>query len=491
MRHFSSVVLLLIILTQKLAWPSSIPNEISLSSAIEAAISLDPIVLQARQKLKNARINLEGLKGPSILFTVGSTARASKSPGLDPESKITGTDTSYWGYSSTITAAMPGGRRLSLSTSARANTTNSPLRATAGSSYTYAWADLGLEYSIPIPIFRDENVLTEGDRQLAEISVRQAELSLEDAKRKAAADTVDRFFAALRAQQQVEVADANCAEAKELLRIAQTKFEKEKLAEIDVLEAKVAASLAEVTARSALSAAETALEALKNRIGLPLDAEVRLTHKYSLPEGVELSEDEIVSTALVKRSDIVTTTLNEKRDELLLRQAKARCRPGISLVGSYKLMGQTSSISGAWGDLVNPNWFVGLTTSFPLTHTEERAAIEQARGRLIIHQLQRQLNTQEVRLEVRSLLRKTRQSAETSRTLADILKAAEENLKVRLTQLESGLIRPVDVLRTKQELMDIKSRYLNALIDSELAAAKLKLAMGEWPIPGMEEHCER
>jgi outer membrane protein TolC len=151
------------------------------------------------------------------------------------------------------------------------------------------------------------------------------------------------------------------------------------------------------------------------------------------------------------------------------------------LVGNYSKSGEAATIHESFRNLVNPSWGVGISTNVSLTRGEDRAAIEQARGHLRLAQLDQQLRQDEVRLEVRRLVREVQAAADNVAVLDGTVKLAEENLRIRQTQLDHGLIRPIDVMQTERQLSDTRSQHLNAVIAYQLARARLSLAVGEMP----------
>jgi hypothetical protein len=114
--------------------------------------------------------------------------------GLIREAAVTGTDYSSNVYSSSLSLPMTGGMDFSLSASAFNSTTNSTLSAGGGTSFTYAGASVGASVSRPLSLFRNERVLTEGGRWLADIPLQDTRLNLEEARRSVVNDASRIFF---------------------------------------------------------------------------------------------------------------------------------------------------------------------------------------------------------------------------------------------------------------------------------------------------------
>jgi outer membrane protein TolC len=455
---------------------------LTLPEAVELALARDALVREAQQSLASARAELVRASAYTPQLSLDSTTSAASSSGLDPQSTISGTDLSSQSYHSSVNVPLRGGTGLNVFTLASTSTTNSELRTGEGMEFTYATASVGASVSRPLGLFRDERVLTEGRRWSADISVRGAELAVEETRRRVVAETLSYFFGALRARRQADIAASSQREADELHRIAEEKFRRGKLAEIEVMEARVSADSAMVALRKTESAATTALDALKNFLGLPLGQDVEVSHD-SMAEASPPSVDEalLVERSFAQRTDLQHLALEVRSAELTVRQTEASSRPGVSLIGGYSRSGEAPTISESFSHLINPSWFVGLSATTSLTRREDRAAVEQARGSLRLAQMDEQLRRDDVRLEIRHLIRELQDAAANAEVLAETVKIAEENLRIRQVQFEHGLIRPIDVTQTERQLTEARAQLLDAVIHQELSAAQLSLAVGEMP----------
>jgi outer membrane protein TolC len=455
---------------------------LSLRDTVDRALARDALVRDAQQALESAQATLVEAKAYTPTLSLSSSTYSSRSGSLDPQSAITGTQSSSLSYGSSIGVPMGGGVKFGLSTSAGTSTTNSELRAGGGRSTTFSSASMAASLSRPLPLFRNERVLTSGERRAAEIALRQAELAFAEARRQVVGDALTRFFAALRAQRQVEIAAASQQDAGELLRIAHEKLKQGKVAEIDVMEAQVSADSARTAALQAQSAAATALDDLKNFLGLPLEQNVQVLHEAAAePSLTPLNEANLIERALKQRTDLRQLALAIRSADLSLRQVEANSRPGVFLTSGYGRSAQAPTIGESFSNLVNPSWFVGLSTSMNLTGKESRAEIQQARGSLRLSRLDEQLQKDQVRVEIRRLVREVENAAASAGLLAGTVKRAEENLRIRQTQFDHGLVRPIDVMQTEHQLVQTRTQYSDALIDYQLATTRLSLAIGEMP----------
>jgi outer membrane protein TolC len=485
MRHLARTAILALAIMVVCASATTAAAEtdvLALDTAVKIALARDVLVRQAQHSLDQARRGLITARAYTPILSTGFGHSQSSSAGLDPQSTISGTEYSSDSYSTSLSFPFSGGMGLGVGVSAYTDTTNSELRAGGGTGFTYAGASVGANLYRPLGIFRDERVLTEGGRWQAELSLRGAELSLAERRRQVVGDILDLFFGALQAQRQGEITEQSKQNAEESLRIARAKLDRGKLPEIDVMEAEVSADATRAALRSARAAAAAALDRLKNALGIPLERGLELQHEdVGIPAPPLLDESDLVARALRQRADLQHLALGTRQAELSVRQAEAESRPGVAIFAGYSRSGGAETISGSFAQLRNPSWSVGLSTNTSLTRTEDRAAIDGARSVLRLLQMEEQLLRDDVRLELRQLVREIEAATANMALLSKTVRVAEENLRIRRVQFEHGLQTPSDVTTTEHRLTVARMQLLDAIITHELAAARLSLAVGEVP----------
>jgi len=254
------------------------------------------------------------------------------------------------------------------------------------------------------------------------------------------------------------------------------------------MEARVSADSAKVSLRKAQTAAAAALDTLKSFLGLPLEQDLKLSHDATASAPPPLPDETLlIERAFAQRADLQKLALAVRLAELWVRQAEARSRPGVLLSGGYFRSGEAPTINDSFADLRNPSWQVGLSLTTSLAQKEDRASIRQARESLRLARMNEQLRRDEARLEIRRLLREVQDAEVNAALLAETVKRAEENLRIRQVQFEHGLVRPIDVMQTERQLNETRNQRLNALVDYQLARARLTLAVGEIPVLGQPE----
>lgn len=455
---------------------------LTLDDSVARALARDELVKDAELALENARLSLVRAETDTPRMSVNSSARGSSDPGFDPQSVVSGTKSSSQSYGTSLSLPISGAN-LSLSSGASSSETNSALRSGGDETFSYASAYASLGLYAPLGIFRNERVLNEGDVWLAEMSVAGAELNLDDLRRRIVRDALRYFYSALRSQRSLEIARDSLDYNEQLLRIAEEKFRLGRVPEIQVMDARINADSARVSVRSQEAFAQNDLDALKDFLGIPLDTSLTLTHTDApAAQQPELGEAQLVEIALNQRADVRRARISIQSSEVSLERTEAYTRPGVSFNASYSRSGGGDTIAQSFDSLRSPSWGVGLSTSISLNKKSDRASIESARKSLENTRASYELLEDDVRLQIRRLLRTVATSAANVDYLEESVARAEESLNIHRLRFERGLDTPLDVTSYEQQLERTRLNYSNALIDYQLALAELHLAIGETPL---------
>jgi len=216
----------------------------------------------------------------------------------------------------------------------------------------------------------------------------------------------------------------------------------------------------------------------------------------------DVSLERVLEIALNNRPDLKATVKNIKTKELNLTYARNQMLPGLDLNFSYWSPGLSgdrvlyldnnpfSGIivgrePGSAGDSVRDafkllynNWTVGVTLSFPLSNVLSKADFVRARIELDKSRIELEDTRRQALLEVRDAVRdiethsKRVEAYRLARTLAEKRMQAEEK------KLRVGLTTNYFVLQYQEELANARSLEIKAIVDYNLAWAKLEQATG-------------
>jgi len=294
--------------------------------------------------------------------------------------------------------------------------------------------------------------------------------------------------------------------AKDLLAKNQKEVEVGKLAPIEVLnaEAVVASREAEILQAEALIRANEDL--LKNIINIAEEQQVPFRRIVPTDEPAfmkkEVTMDEALDRAYALRPDLEMKRTEIETNELNLSIAKNQMLPGLNFNLSYWSPGisgdrviyldnnpltgiivgteegsSTESLTDAL-KLTYNNWQASITLSIPLSNFLTKAELAKAKLELDKSQLELENVQKQILLEVKNAVRDIETSAKRVEAFGLARELAEKRLEAEVKKLEVGLTTNYFVLQFQEELATARSQEIRAVIDNNLAWAKLEKALG-------------
>ena len=294
--------------------------------------------------------------------------------------------------------------------------------------------------------------------------------------------------------------------AKDLLAKNQKEVEVGKLAPIEVLnaEAVVASREAEILQAESLIRANEDL--LKNIINMAEEQQVPLRRIVPKDEPrfikEEVTLDEALKRAYALRPDLEMKRTQIETNELNLSIAKNQMLPGLNFNLSYWSPGisgdrvlylddnpltgvivgteegsSTESLTDAL-KLTYNNWQASITLSIPLSNFLTKAELAKAKLELDKSQLELENIQKQILLEVKNAVRDIETSAKRVEAFGIARELAERRLEAEEKKLEVGLTTNYFVLQFQEELATARSQELRAVVDNNLAWAKLEQALG-------------
>ena len=292
--------------------------------------------------------------------------------------------------------------------------------------------------------------------------------------------------------------------AQDLLAKNRKEVEVGKLAPIEILnaEAEVASREADILQAEALIKRNE--DILKNILNLPEEATLGKIVPSDQPTYVkkEISLEEALKEAYEKRPDLKMKKTEIKSKELNFTVAKNQMLPGLNLNLSYWSPGisgdrllylndnpflgvivgkekgsATDSLRDAF-KLKYRNWAVSLSLSIPLSNFLTRADYVKARMELEKSKLELKNIEKQVILEVKDAIREIETAAKRVEAYRVARELAEKRLEAEEKKLKVGLTTNYFVLQYQEDLGTALSQELKALVDYNLAWAKLEKALG-------------
>jgi len=284
------------------------------------------------------------------------------------------------------------------------------------------------------------------------------------------------YFRVLAAEQ-LAAARTQARDLAELhLKAARARHDQGIAPKADMTKADVEVANAELDLIRAHNEVRLAYAALNNALGLPPTASLSLAGDLQTsPEPPSL--EACLEAAYRYRPEL-------QRAEAQIESARAR----VTVAGSATRPALFLTASNDWLDTSSASsstWTVGLTVGFSLwdggaTH----ARIAQARAAMESAQASFDTAKQQVGLEVQQAYLSLVEADQRVLTAARLVEQAEENHRIAQGRYESGVGPMIDVVDAETALTAARTSRVQALYDSQVARARLDLALGRAFRPG-------
>lgn len=293
---------------------------------------------------------------------------------------------------------------------------------------------------------------------------------LEKVKVDAAFGVKKAYYAVLQALRNADTAKETVRQATEHLTQARGFFETGKKSKFDVTKALVDLSSAKLTLLKAENAVKVAVAGLNNSMGLIAAPEYKTEDRLGFAR-FDISLEEAVKGAYIKRQDLKSVIAKEKASEESIEVAKKGYYPSLTGNASYNWSGGRFPLDEGWvaGVTVNVPLFSGFLTKYQVA--ESRENLNAARAN-------REQLKQGIFLEVETAFLNLRDAEERIPAAEVVVKEAEENLELANERYKAGVGSPVEVTDAEIQYSTAKTGYNQALYDYKVAEASLQKAMG-------------
>lgn len=407
--------------------------------------------------------------------------------------------TKYKDYGLSIVQQIPTGGNFSLSLTSYKSDTNQSfqlINPRFGSTLRFDFVqpllrDFGFKVSRKEIIIAQNNI---------KISRRQLESTLLDTIYK----VQEAYWNLVYSIENYKVKKQSLELAQDLLAKNKKEVEVGKLAPIEILNAEAVVASREADILQAEALIKKNEDVLKNVLNLPEEASLGQIVPSDQPTYVkkEISLEEALKKAYEKRPDLKMKKTDIKTKELNLAVAKNQTLPGLNLNLSYWSPGisgdrllylndnpflgiivgkEKGSASNSLRDafqLKYKNWSLSLSLSIPLSNFLTKADYVRARMELEKSQLELENIKKQVLMEVKDAVREIETSAKRVEAYRVARELAEKRLEAEEKKLRVGLTTNYFVLQYQEELGTARSQEIKALVDYNLAWAKLDKALG-------------
>jgi outer membrane protein len=316
----------------------------------------------------------------------------------------------------------------------------------------------------------------------AEIASYNEMASIEDLKKEYASMTVDiktAYWSYYKGKEQLKILEENIQQSKAHLADLES-FQKNGLATLnDVLKLKVQISNLEYMKLDAETNINFAIVSLNTLLGLPLDTEIELLDK---PKSMTLSIESLknlVEIANENRYELKSMDLRYKASNSALKMSKAGWYPQISLAGNYTFAQPNPRLQPSQERFYG-TWDVSVQLSYDLWNWN-LTSIQSGQAEANMMQSKYALDQiyDGIKLEVTQNYYNIMKSKEKIEVAKIGIDQAEENLRVTNQRFKNGVSINSDLIDAETAWLSSKINFTSAVVDYEIAIAKLEKALGK------------
>lgn len=309
------------------------------------------------------------------------------------------------------------------------------------------------------------------------------------------------------ARENLKVRQQSLKLAQELLEKNKIEIEAGTLPPIELLTAESEVSTRQADILEAEAMVRNAEDQLRFIINLPAeraDAKNVVLVPTDSPsiEKQEVSYEEALNTAIMKRPDLQALRVDLRAREFNLDYAENQLLPDLRLQASYwspgisgdqilyqdnnpytgiiigKIPGKKSDALRDALDFKYKNWSVGLTLNFPVSNLLSRSYFAQASLDLKQARLRIKNQEQQLDLEISTAVRAVETNYQRALAYRAARELAQKKLEAEQEKFKVGLSTNYLVLQYQRDLANAMTMELKALIDYNVSLANLERVMG-------------
>ncbi len=313
----------------------------------------------------------------------------------------------------------------------------------------------------------------------AEYTAEASKKDVENDKAELVFNIKSAYWNLYRAKDFKRVSDDNVKQISSHLDDIQSMFKQGMATTNDVLKVKVQFSNAKLLQSEAANNVEIAMISFNSTLGISLSTQVGIGSKLT-PTSKEFPDvQKLLESAFSDRPDLQGLDWRLKAAESGVTGAKAGWSPQIFLTGNYYYSRPNQRIFPAV-DAFKDSWDVGVTLQFDIWNnlttvyqtTAAQAQYEQTKDAIGILK-------DGVTLEVTQSFLSFRQAKENIQLSELTVEQADENLRVTQQKFKAGLTTNSEMIDAEVAQLQAKLQLTQALVEYELAQAKLEKAVGE------------
>ncbi len=287
------------------------------------------------------------------------------------------------------------------------------------------------------------------------------------------------YWSLYKAKQIKGVLDENVEQVKAHLKDVQNMMAQGMTTNNDVLKLQVQLSDVQLKQIDANNGLRLAMIALNNTIGIPLSTEIDLeSNAVHQPKDYK-DLNKLITRAMENRPELKAMDSRVKAGEAGVTAAKAGWFPQIYLAGNYYYSRPNQRMFPTQ-DIFKDTWDVTIGVSLDIwnwgttVHQTDQAQAQLAQAKDALGQIQ-----DGITLDLTQAYLNLEQAQERISVADQGVKQAEENNRVTSKRFNVGLASTSDMIDAEVAQLQAKTNYTNALVDYELAQARIAKSIGE------------
>jgi outer membrane protein TolC len=339
--------------------------------------------------------------------------------------------------------------------------------------------DAGYTFGFSQPLLRGWTSVASADVIQARRSSETASRAYADERQRLVVSVADAYFSVVRAQRLVEASERALGRARQLRTASDARSKVGLATELDVLRAELLASQSEAALVAQQEMQESAVDTLSSLIGRRSGSDVQLADAGGSDVAGPALEvvERFVQTAIESRLEV-----RESRDRIGdARRTESVARwnllPPVNLDVSYTKRGLGSSAAYGFNQMMN-GWHGGISTSYALDRSDERAAAATAAVSVRAAERDSQDTERRVADEVRRAYRAWTRTLTTLEIQTKAVSLAERQLRLAQLRYERGVAGNFDVVDAENNLFQAQSALIGAQVERALAGLTLRRVSG-------------
>ena len=316
-------------------------------------------------------------------------------------------------------------------------------------------------------------------------------------------DVKKKFYLALLAKKNIELASSSLFLAKDLVQKNSYEVESGTLPKISLLQAKAAVAFRQVELIKAENEYDLALDKLKISMSMPLDEEINIEGSIDKNDFNILDLSEVSIIAFNNRPEVRQKKIKIKSSKQMIKYYKNQLLPDFNLEASLGYAGLGGSKNSKYSSAIlgppqidskydsglrdsidnlksqdNLSWKIGASINIPLGNDKAKGKLKSAKSKMQMDVIKLEQLLDQVSLEARSSWRDVITNMKNIEAAKIGLDLQKEILSNEQERFEIGLSKTVDVLEAQNDLIEAELNYNKSLAEYNISVNQHKFSLG-------------